>query len=385
MSLPRLAVLCDLVEENWPSMDLVGEMLCSNLRRNHADSISVTSIRPPMRRRFTRIAPPTWRSAFNADRLVNRMWDYTRMMHELRGSFDLFHIVDHSYGQLVNYLPGERSVVTCHDLDAFRCLWDKNGGRKNGVLRMVAKYTLAGLGKAARVVCVSNVTREELLEHGLQEPERVVVIPNGVHPACSPEADANADAVAARLLGSSNGDAIYILHVGSTIPRKRVDVLLRTLVSVWNEVPHVRLVRVGGSFTREQKRLIDELRLDDSITVLPYLDRKILAAVYRCATLVLQPSEREGFGLPVVEAMACGTPVVASDLPVLREVAGDAAVFSAVGDIKVWSESVVQLLNEKVKQPEEWNKRKAKGVEQAAKYSWAAYAERMVALYRQLV
>ena len=89
--------------------------------------------------------------------------------------------------------------------------------------------------------------------------------------------------------------------------------------------PDVRLVRVGGPFTAAQDARIDALGLRRHIRVLPFVERPVLAALYRRAALVLLPSEREGFGLPVVEALACGTPIVASDLPVLREVGGTAA------------------------------------------------------------
>jgi glycosyltransferase involved in cell wall biosynthesis len=148
--------------------------------------------------------------------------------------------------------------------------------------------------------------------------------------------------------------------------------------------PMARLVRVGGEFTAEQIRLVEELKLESSIVVLQPLDRTVLAAVYRRAAVVLQPSEREGFGLPVVEAMACGTLVVASDLDVLREVGGDAAVYCDVADIERWSNEVIALLKLRRDEPQLWKARKLRGLEQAAKFTWTEYASRMVALYRDL-
>ena len=79
-----------------------------------------------------------------------------------------------------------------------------------------------------------------------------------------------------------------------------------------------------------------ELGFGDAIVVLPALDRSTLAAVYRRCALLLMPSEREGFGLPVLEALACGTPVVASDAPALREVGGYAAAYCPVDDLEAW-------------------------------------------------
>jgi glycosyltransferase involved in cell wall biosynthesis len=111
----------------------------------------------------------------------------------------------------------------------------------------------------------------------------------------------------------------------------------------------------------------------------------VLAAVYRRASVLLQPSEREGFGLPIVEALACGTPVVASDLPALREVGGQAVVYCSVGDIDSWIASVTQLLNERKLDLQQWSERRAAGITQAAKFSWTLYTERMVELYRSVL
>jgi len=384
MSVPRLAVVCDMLEENWPSMNLVGEMLLAQLRHDHAETFAVEQIRPPMRRRLTRAATTTGQ-LFNLDRLLNRFRDYPRVVAARRAEFDLFHIVDHSYGQLVHQLPPERTIITCHDLDTFQCLLNGTQPRRSFFFRAMTKQILAGLKRAARVTCDSQATRAELLAHGLIEPERAVVIHNGVHPACAPEADTEADAEAARLLGPVQADAIEILHVGSVIPRKRIDVLLRVVAALRREFPRVRLVRVGGAFNAEQARLVAQLKLTDSVVVLPHLDRKVLAAVYRRAAIVLQPSEREGFGLPVVEAMACGTPVVASDLAVLREVGGTAAAYCPVGALSAWTETVTQLLSERSEQPQRWHERRVAGIAQAANFSWAEYARKMVAIYRQLL
>src|SRR5205814_9598342 len=95
----RIAVVCDFLEENWPSMDLVADMLVTYLQRDHSDLVAVTRIRPPMRRRFTSRQQATGKR-FNADRFVNRFWDYPQLEMQIRKGFDMLHIVDHSYGQL---------------------------------------------------------------------------------------------------------------------------------------------------------------------------------------------------------------------------------------------------------------------------------------------
>ena len=141
----RVGIICDLTEENWPSMDLVGDMLSHYLGTGHSDEIVVEQLRPPMRRRLSRIAlPGAARSAWNADRLFNRFIDYPRWLCRQADRFDLFHIIDHSYSQLVNVLPRDRTIVTCHDLDTFRCLIEPSRDPRPRWFRSMAKKTLNG-------------------------------------------------------------------------------------------------------------------------------------------------------------------------------------------------------------------------------------------------
>ena len=380
----RVAILCDLAEENWPSMDLVAEMLFKHLQRDHADSFAVKLLSPPMRRRFTRVRPGS-RHFFNADRVLNRFWDYQRYVLRQKQEFDLFHVTDHSYGQLLHNLPAARTIVTCHDLDTFRCLLEPHAEPRSRLFKEMMRHVLNGFRKAARVACDSVTIRDQLIAHGLIAPERVKVVPLGVHPACSPEPDPAADAEARRSLNGGPAQAINLLHVGSTIKRKRIDVLLEVFAGVRKEFPEARLVRAGGPFTASQMELIKRFKLESAIVVLPHLEREVLAAIYRQAALVLLPSEGEGFGLPVVEAMACGTPVVSSDLPVLREVGGDAASYCPVADVPAWTESISNLLRERDQQPEKWVACRVVGIAQAAKFSWAEYTQKMVALYQEIV
>jgi glycosyltransferase involved in cell wall biosynthesis len=248
---------------------------------------------------------------------------------------------------------------------------------------MMASRTLAGLRQAARVCCDSHATRDALIATGAMNAERVSVIPLPVHPAFSPTADAAADTLAKALLGGE-GRWLDILHVGSTIARKRIDVLLRVIGGLRDRFPGVRLVRVGGPFTREQADQVGALNLSAQVRVLPRLTRRVLAAVYRSATLVLVPSEREGFGLPVAESLACGTPVVASDLPALREVAADAAMHCGVGDVRGWVDAVTGLLDERQLDRAAWARRRRRGLARAQAFGYPEFARQLTAVYSTL-
>jgi glycosyltransferase involved in cell wall biosynthesis len=285
-------------------------------------------------------------AALNSDRLLNRFWFYPRFISRLSRQFDIFHIVDHSYSQLIHQLPAKRTVVTCHDLDTFRCLLEPEREPRSFVFRAMAQRILDGFRRAARIVCVSQWTRDQIIRHQLVPSERLEVVPEGVAPAFTVKPNPLADAEANRVLRGTNPAAIYLLHVSSTIPRKRVDVLLRTFAAVHRGIAGYASATVGGSFNNSQSELIKMLGIADFVTILPFLAPELLAAIYRRATLVLLPLEAEGFGLPVIEALACGTPFVASDLQVLREVGGIAAEYCPVADLQTWASTVLSLLDE---------------------------------------
>ena len=142
------------------------------------------------------------------------------------------------------------------------------------------------------------------------------------------------------------------------------------------------ITQLGGGrpFTDDQESLARELGVRDFVRVLPHIDRRTLAAVYRRAALALLTSEAEGFGLPIVEALACGTPVVATDLPVCREVGADTVSYCALGDIDGWASTIDALL-EKRARPAEWQERSARGRDRAGRFSWAACAAACVEAY----
>jgi glycosyltransferase involved in cell wall biosynthesis len=381
----KVAIIADYLEEGWPSMDLVADMLFDRLQREHSASIAPSLVRPALRRRVGRL-PGSSRTTLlpGLDRVANRMWDYPRLVAGLNGSFDLFHIVDHSYAQLVHRLPPHKTIVTCHDLDTFRSVLDPALEPRSPMFRAMTRHILAGLRKAGHIACDSNATRDALVAKAGVAFERTTVVPNGPHPSCSPQPEPAADIDAARLLGP-RGAFIDLLHVGSTIPRKRIDILLRVFDSLRSAHRQIRLVRVGGPFTAAQQALVRDLDLTDSIVVLPTLDRSTLAAVYRRCALLLMPSEREGFGLPVLEALACGTPVIASDVAALREVGGYAVTYCPVNDVDVWHRTVSRLLDERRDNPAQWTLRRDAGSRRAAAFSWSRYANDVAAVYARML
>jgi glycosyltransferase involved in cell wall biosynthesis len=375
----RVAIIADMREERWPSMDLVADSLLRELTAERTLGIDPLLVRP----RMLHVTRP-WRRATDTvttrERVLNRFWLYRRSLPG-PGQADVFHVVDHSYAHLVRHLPAGRTVVTCHDVDAFA---DVVGlpGHASGLPAFLVRRLVDGLKRAVMVVCPSESTADTLAHCGLVSRTRLAVVRNGVD--IGPITSARIAELTAPLLGRDTGYT-DLLHVGSTIARKRLDVLLRVFAGVVRHVPDARLIRVGGAFTREQEALAQQLQISDRIVVLPLVSRETLAALYCRAALLLVTSEREGFGLPVAEALAAGTPVIATDLPVFREVAGAFATYVPLDHIEGWVDQVVCHLSERRERPESWRRRQFEAWRKGSQFSWTQYAREMAAVYRRVL
>jgi glycosyltransferase involved in cell wall biosynthesis len=216
-------------------------------------------------------------------------------------------------------------------------------------------------------------------------PEKLTVVPLPVHPDFNPEADAEADAKAAALLGPPSENAADLLHVGANVQRKNIPFLLEVFAAVLQRHPGARLLRAGGGLTDHQRGHAERLGVREAIVELPFLDRATLAAVYRRSSAVLLPSEREGFGWPVLEAMACGTPVVASAaLPTVREIGGEAVSYAPGDSVQGWTRAVDRLLLDHGGRRERAGRREA-ALERAGAFSIEAYAAGVMGVYRRVL
>jgi glycosyltransferase involved in cell wall biosynthesis len=375
-SVPELALLMDPREEGWPSMDLVGEALLEGLSAFPSE-VSAHAVRPSMpsvARRLPRLGGRN--AAFNADRMLTRFGLYPGRALLARGRYDAFHVVDHTYAQLVHTLPAARTGVFCHDLDAFRSVLEPQREPRPAWFRLMARAQLSGLERAAVVFHSTQAVRSELLAHGVVDPSRLVWAPYGVASEYRPEpvpGDQSAELLAPL------GGRPYLLHVGSAIPRKRLDVLFAVFAALRSRHPELRLVQQGGTLSPAQRAQVEALGIGDALLQPPRQERPTLAGMYRGASAVLVTSEAEGFGLPVIEALACGAPVVASDLPVLREVGEDACAYCPVGDVPAWVEAMDAVLTGRAP----LSPREAR-LARAARFTWAAHARTVLDAYGRL-
>lgn len=214
-------------------------------------------------------------------------------------------------------LDGPGSVVTLHDL-AFLKFPEAFTTAKRTYLRLIVK---ASVLKAARVITPSQSSRLDVIEHFGAQPEKVVAVPLGVDEHYRRVADM-----------PSPFEGPFILYVGTIEPRKNLPRLLGAFARLRaGGYPH-RLVMAGplGWMYQEVYRAITSLDLQASVVILGFVED--LLPWYNSADLFVYPSVYEGFGLPPLEAMACGTPVVTTSAGSLREVVGNAALLVAPDD-----------------------------------------------------
>jgi glycosyltransferase involved in cell wall biosynthesis len=234
------------------------------------------------------------------------------------------------------------AVVTIHDL-SFERDAEAMSRRDRFVFKRVVPRAAR---KARRVVAVSERTKHDLVDLYGVPPDKITVTPHGVDPAFGPGAVAGKD---------------YLLYVGAVQARKDPLAAARAAAEVG-----LPLVVVGPEREPELARELVLLGAD----VRGYVDKNELAGLYRGAAALVLPSRYEGFGLPVLEAMASGVPVVATDEPALREVAGDAAVY-ADGDL---ADAVRAALADR-------DRLVAAGLERAQAFSWEETARRTIEVY----
>lgn len=264
------------------------------------------------------------------------------------------------------------TVVTVHDL-AFRIYPEQYPAAKR---RYLDAMTRRSVRRAARVIAVSENTRQDVIRLYGVPPERVVVVPNGVPSDLAPVDDR----AALQALRDRHGlPEEFILFVGTLQPRKNLVGLLRAFGRLRDRV-QAPLVVVGAPGWQYQP-IFDEaqaLGVADRVVFAGYAAPEELRLWYSAATVFIYPSLYEGFGLPVLEAMACGAPVITSSTSSLPEVVGDAALLVDPTDLDAIAGSLERVLRE----PQLRRTLRQRGLARAREFGWERTARETVAVYR---
>lgn len=269
------------------------------------------------------------------------------------------------------------SVVTIHDL-----MWLEHAEKVDArplVNRVRAGFYQTGmryaLRHATRLIAVSQATADRIHAVSPESSRRVRVIHNAASPAFVPPTDLDATLErAAKLVGS---DAPYYLVVGKNEPYKAHQLVLEAFAHearAGELLVLVQRTRQGAGLSR----LAQRLGIAHRLRWLPTLSEAELVTVVQAARALLQPSLVEGFGIPALEAMAAGCPVIASDTPALVEVLGGAGLHAAVGDAAGLASAMNKLRSLSLRE-----ELRARGFERARAFSWDVAAQRTLEVYRE--
>lgn len=302
--------------------------------------------------------------------LVNRYLIYS--LKHLRARPGFYHALDHANAHIIPLLPaGSIKLLTVHDIEQLK-------SPRHKVRDLPFKlFGARGILAADQLVTVSESTRDEVVEWAGYPRERIRVIHNGIdHSIYSPK-----PSLPRERSGSRTGTP-YILYVGSEKPRKNISGLLEVLARLKDE--GIRLTKAGrpGGDANRQRTLEKAQRLgvESLLEFTGHVSEEKLASLYRGALAMVMPSLYEGFGIPLIEAMACGCPVVCSDIPPFREIGGEAVLRFAPSDAAGMAGAIRRLAGD-----EEFRGRQVEaGLEHAACFSWEKCAREHLDLYREI-
>ena len=311
-----------------------------------------------------------WEPNPSANYGVTELFSVSLQVRKLHG--DVFHAPHYIYPVMLP-CPG---VVTVHDCIHLRF----PGQLPNPAAALYAKVMMRRAVRAAdRVLVGSQATRADLIELVEADPAKIEVIPHGCDPFYLATVDEEELAGIRRQLGLERP---FLLSVSNIKPHKNLKRLLQAFAKLQGNYPELDLLVAGGDFSGhpELQALCAELGLEDRVRSLGFLPKHELRGLYHLAEVFVFPSLYEGFGLPPLEAMACGTAVVASRSSAIPEVVGHSGLLVNPFRVQAIVEAVRSLL-------ENDNLRRALGAQgraHARQFDWNESARRVLEVYRRV-
>lgn len=281
------------------------------------------------------------------------------------------HVTRQDLAFLLELMNLERTIVTCHDIIPIAYYKTRSP---------IWKLNAKGLRKAEKIITVSEFSKKDISKYLKYPEEKIEIIPPAVDHKLYYQ---NRNKTALMKYGIGEDDKV-ILYVGAEEPRKNVQFLINSFRKLKNRIPQVKLLKVGmPNYLGVREKLlkqIESLNLQKDVIFTGYVSESELAEIYNAVDLFVFPSLYEGFGMPPLEAMACGTPVITSNTSSLPEVVGDAAIVVDPYDVNKFAEEMYEILvNEELKK--EMIK---KGLERSKIFSWENSAEKTLKVYNGL-
>lgn len=254
------------------------------------------------------------------------------------------HICDHSNAPYLHSLPKEKTSITCHDVLAIRGAFGFKDAYcpASGFGKILQKWILHNLSKMKKIAFVSELTRRQYTEllNAPFDDQQHKVIHNSFN---APFFVMDKKETKIKLSGLGVGDSPYLLNVGSNLERKNRRLLvdmLKNLKGIWDG----KICFAGDSIDVELVEYANQLDFGENISFFERPNHENLVALYSGCEAFILPSFSEGFGWTLIEAQACGAPVIASDIEPMPEVSGDSALHADPYDAKAFADSFLVLL-----------------------------------------
>ena len=352
------------------------EQLASALLLEHPQQIALfynqgrdgrfpSSLPPTTMQRKVKLGYKPWRMAILAGHKANL--SFNRLVPEA----DLFHNTEH----LLMPLHGVPTVLTVHDL-IFKKYPEYHKKLNYWYLNQAMPLYCQ---KADAIIAVSAATKKDIIHYYGIPDSKIHIVSEAASPHFKPAGAERINLVRQKYALPEQ----FLIHLSTIEPRKNLDRLLDVLLRLRRTFPNLVLVLAGGKgwLYEDFFQRIEEEGLSDFVYTLGWVPDEDLPAILAAADLAVQPSLYEGFGLPILEHMASGQVVAASNNSSFPEVGGDAAAYFDPTDIEEMTGVIKRLLQDR----EEYNHRRQLGIKQAARFSWQRAAKETTAVYNKLL
>lgn len=320
---------------------------------------------------------PSFRFPFPRRDLLYNLFTYPKIVQKSLEESDLIHFFSQEDTFLLRYLKLDcPTIATC--LDTIGLHLPENGTFG----KLFTGYSIRSMRKADKIITISEKTKEDLIQYTRIPEEKIKTIYLGVDAKFKILKEEDIQELKNRYDLPEN----FILYLGSEQSRKNFIFLIKAFYCLKKKYNlKIKLVKAGRSQITEKQRkktfeLINKLNLTKDIIFIDYIPEKDLTTLYNAANLFVYPSLYEGFGLPPLEAMACGTPVITSNTTSLPEVVGEAGIIVDPHNIKELRDAMYNVL----KDPELGNELSKKGLKRAKMFSWERTAQETWKVYEDI-
>lgn len=356
------------------------ELVSALIRFDKASEFVLFSARQPswdsLSSRIPKDAHVRYTQSFLTERWLYRIWYRLRIpipVQSFTGDIDLFYSPDFVLPPVRDGVP---TILTVHDLSFIHYPETFTSSLRNYLNQVVPR----SVRRATHVLADSQSTKDDLHSIWQIEEEKISVLYSGVDGSFRPPSDKSKRSDVRERYGLS--DEPYIFSVSTIQPRKNYQMLIRAFKGVVDDFPH-RLVIAGekGWLYEETFNEVTRQGLEEKVTFLGFVEDEDLPALYSEATLFVFPSLYEGFGFPILEAMACGVPVLVSSASCLPEIAGEAAVVLPPQHEEAWTATIRDLLDD----PNRRAQIVASGFLRVRQFGWKSAAEQLSELLQTLL